>query len=89
MKFKIHIENSFEKDLKKLKKRNKDITKLKTLIELLEQGIPLPEKHRNHKLIGNYKDLWECHIEPDWLLIYRKIEDTIVLVKSGTHSDFF
>ncbi len=89
IKFKIQTENSFDDDLKKLKKRNKDLSKLKTVLELLETDTPLPRKYKNHKLVGDYKGFWDCHIEPDWLLIYKKTETTIVLVRSGTHSDLF
>lgn len=89
MKFNIEIEIIFQKDLKKLKKRGKDLSKLKVVIELLEEGVSLPKRYKNHKLIGNYKNYCECHIEPDWLLIYKKTKDTIFLARSGTHSDLF
>jgi mRNA interferase YafQ len=82
-------ENSFKKDLKKIKKRNKDINKLKQIVAKLIHQERLPEKNRNHLLKGNYKDLYECHIEPDWLLIYRTTKDSLILIRTGSHSDLF
>jgi len=81
--------NRFKKELLKIKKRGNDTDKLKTIISLLLQEKPLPDKHRNHKLQGEYKGLWECHIEPDWLLIYEKTKDSIIFVRTGSHSDLF
>jgi mRNA interferase YafQ len=71
------------------KKRGKDLSKLRTVLELLQAQKPLPEKYRNHKLSGDYKDHWECHIEGDWLLIYLPILNAISLVRTGTHADLF
>lgn len=85
----IVFERSFKKDFEKAKKRGKDLEKFREIIELLIQGKSLPTKNRNHKLKGNYKDCFECHIEPDWLLIYRKTSREIILVRTGTHSDLF
>jgi mRNA interferase YafQ len=79
----------FEKDVKRAKKRNKDMHKLKNIISLLVQEQHLPTKNHNHKLVGNFKDNWECHIEPDWLLIYQRTATTILLVRTGTHADLF
>lgn len=89
MRYKIEIENSFERDLKKMRKRGKDLSKLKKVLLFLEEGVSLPEKYRNHKLTGNYSGFWECHIEPDWLLVYRKHDKIIYLTRTGTHSDLF
>ena len=81
--------NSFEKDIKVLKKRGKDFTKLKAVIENLEHGSRLHPKHRDHKLSGNWDNFKECHVEPDWLLIYRIRGDVVELTRTGTHSDLF
>ncbi len=89
MKLEIQTERTCEKDLKKLKKRGKDLSKLKVVIKILISGGSLPEKYRNHKLSGNFRGCWECHIEPDWLLIYKKASKILILVRSGTHSDLF
>jgi mRNA interferase YafQ len=81
--------NRFKKEVLKAQKRGNDMSKLKYIITLLLQEKPLLDKHRNHKLQGQYKGLWECHIEPDWLLIYEKAKDSIIFVRTGTHSDLF
>lgn len=87
--FKIEIENSFARDLKKIRRRKKDLSKLKVVAKFLENGTSLPERYKNHKLTGNYKGYWECHIEPDWLLVYRKLGKVISFARTGTHSDLF
>lgn len=63
--------------------------KLFDIISLLVSEKPLLTKNRNHKLTGEFKGCWECHIEPDWLLIYKKTPKSITLVRTGTHSDLF
>lgn len=74
-----------------MKKRGKDLEKLKYVVNELANQCPLDEKYRDHELTGNYRNFRECHIEPDWLLIYRieKGELTLALVRTGTHSDLF
>ena len=82
----------FRKDLKKLEKSgNKDIEKLKTAVSLLIDEKPLFATHRDHSLSGNYKGRRECHIEPDWLLVYNidKKAGEIVFERTGSHSDIF
>jgi addiction module toxin, RelE/StbE family len=79
----------FEKDIKKAKKRGFNVNKLKTLIVNLLEEKQLPVKNRNHKLQGDFEGYWECHIEPDWLLIYKKTPEAIILARTGTHSDLF
>jgi len=83
--------SKFQKDLKRVQKRGYNITLLTEVIALLAKGEPLPEKYLDHPLKGNYKDCRECHITPDWLLVYRKKEDTLFLylTRTGTHSDLF
>lgn len=85
----LHYTNHFKRDLKKSKKRGKEIGKLDVVVDSLLQEIPLPPKYRNHPLSGEYRDHWECHVEPDWLLIYLKSKTTLTLVRIGTHSDLF
>ena len=82
-------QKQFEKDVALSQKRGKDIRKLKTVINLLLDEIPLPLKNRNHKLKGEFNDYCECHIEPDWLLMYKKTKTEIIFVRTGTHSDLF
>lgn len=86
---KLIYTKSFEKDIKIAIKRGKDLAKLKKVIELLVNQNPLPTKYKDHKLIGNFVDRRECHIEPDWLLIYKINEDSIIFERTGTHSDLF
>jgi addiction module toxin, RelE/StbE family len=83
------FQRQFLKDLKLLKSRGKNLSKLDTITQLLQEEAPLPAKNRNHKLIGEFKDSWECHIEPDWLLIYRKTATEIIFIRTGSHSDLF
>jgi len=79
----------FDRESKKIAKRGKDIDKLKVLVKLLREGKPLPPKYRNHKLSGKFKDCWECHVEPDWLLVYKKSDTHLLLYAMGSHSDLF
>jgi len=79
----------FEKDLKKLLKGDKDENKIKTIIEKLINKENLERKYKDHKLIGNYKDRRECHIESDWLLIYKVEKDEIIFERTGSHSQLF
>lgn len=85
----IRRETQFKKDFKKIVRQGKDAAKLKDVITALVWGKPLPENNRDHKLSGTYSDCRECHIEPDWLLIYRIDLDEIVLIRTGSHSDLF
>lgn len=79
----------FDRDVKRMKKRGKEMQKLREILTLLVKAETLPEKNRNHKLVGPFKSYRECHIEPDWLLIY-KIEDPIIFfARTGSHSDLF
>lgn len=86
---KIIYKKQFEKELKKQKKRGKDLNKLKQILLLIVNRADIPRKYRNHKLVGNYKDRWECHIEPDWLLIYKLNSKELILERTGSHSDLF
>ena len=81
----------FKKDVKLAKKRGKDMQKLKNVLEELFAGNTLDLKYKDHKLIGNYFETRECHIEPNWLLIYRIDEKnkTLHLIRTGSHSDLF
>jgi len=80
-----------KKDVKLMKKRGKNLDKLVNVLSLLADGKPLPDLYRDHKLTGNLHDFRECHIEPDWLLIYQIYEDTLILsaTATGSHSDLF
>jgi mRNA interferase YafQ len=79
----------FEKDMEIAKRRGKSMSKIRAVVNTLAKEEPLPEKHRPHRLLGNWNSFHECHIEPDWLLIYKIEEGTLVLARTGTHSDLF
>ena len=85
----IERSNQFKKDLKRALKRGKNPEALKTIIELLANGRPLPVKNRDHKLSGDYANYRECHIGPDWLLIYFTSNEVLRLERTGTHADLF
>lgn len=85
----IDRSNSFKKDYKTLKKRNKDLEKLRVIIELLVTGAPLPHNANPHKLKGEYNGLWECHIEGDWVMIYSYDDEYVNLIRTGAHKDLF
>jgi len=89
---KIFVENQFKKDIKKISKSGtKKIEKIKRVIKLLENELPLESKYKQHKLSNNCKDHLECHIEPDWLMIYKidKNNKELILVRIGSHSELF
>ena len=83
----------FKRDYKLAVRRGCDPKKLETVIELLCRGAGLPEGYRDHQLTNsrNYKGMRECHIEPDWLLVYQIVEDALILrlIRTGSHSDLF
>lgn len=85
----ISVTTQFKKDVETARKRGKDMAKLGNIIKRLSQEERLDPKQRNHKLKGNFKGRWECHIEPDWLLVYYKSNDEIIFERTGTHSDLF
>lgn len=87
--YELKITGNFKKGLKRIKKRGYKIELLEEIVEKLRKGEKLPEKYKDHELSGNHKGYRDCHIEPDWLLIY-KIENMkliLTLVNTGTHSD--
>ena len=88
-KYQIEHTSIFRKDLKKAKKRGLDISLLDEVVTAIQYGEELAEKNKDHALTGNWIGHRECHIQPDWLLIYRIIENTLILslVRTGTHSD--
>ena len=90
-KFQLEYGGKFLKDLKIAKRRGLNMEELRIVTDLLQEGKTLPEKYRDHSLSGNYKGYRECHINPDWLLIYKRKEAIMVvsLYRTGTHSDLF
>ena len=87
----LKLTGQFRKDYKLAKKRGLDIPLLELVIDTLLEEKPLDEKYRDHALTGNYHGFRECHIQPDWLLIYRVERNALVLIaaRTGTHSDLF
>lgn len=86
---KVNFTSKFQKDLKKAEKRNLDIELLKNIIRQLASEIPLDPKHKEHPLTGDFNGFRECHIAPDWLLIYYIENDIITFSRTGTHADLF
>ena len=89
--YNIRTSTRFEKDLKRAKKRGYDMALLTAVIRILASGQALPERYKDHSLAGNYSGCRECHITPDWLLIYEICENDLILylTRTGTHSDLF
>jgi mRNA interferase YafQ len=79
----------FEKDIRLARRRGKNLDKFKIIARTLLAGEPVDPLHRDHRLIGNYQGRRECHIESDWLLIYKVDKTAIVFERMGTHSDLF
>lgn len=79
----------FERDLKRAKSRGKDPGKFWPVVDRLLSGRSLEARHRPRRLAGGWSGAWECHVGPDWLLIWARHEDAVVLVRTGTHSDLF
>ena len=88
-KYKLDFTNTFSKDLKKAKKRGYNIKLLSAVVDMLQSGEPLPDRNKDHALKGDWAGYRECHIQPDWLLVYKIYEDKLLLVlnRTGTHSD--
>ena len=85
----IQYTTQFKKDYKKVQKQGKDIEKLKVLIEKLLNQTILDEQYKDHNLTGKWNNYRECHITPDWLLIYKKTTESLILVRTGSHSKLF
>jgi len=79
----------FKRDVKLAQKRGKDVDKLKRVISLLLEGLPLPRELGDHPLKGEWKQSRDCHIEPDWLLIYSVVGEMVTLERTGSHADIF
>ena len=91
MKYAVKFTAQFKRDYKLIKKRRFDIAELQAVVTMLAEGKTLPESYRDHALIGSYRNARECHIGPDWLLIYSISNDKLILelMRTGSHSDLF
>jgi mRNA interferase YafQ len=85
----IRQQSRFRTDLRRQKRRGCDLEELIAVVELLAEDGGLPAAYRPHRLTGEWKGVWECHIEPDWLLIYEVTPNEVLLIRTGTHSDLF
>ena len=87
----IKYQAAFKRDYKRIKKRGYDLRLLEQVIALLAEGQELPASYRDHALTGDYSGCRECHIAPDWLLVYEVLQDELLLylTRTGTHSDLF
>jgi mRNA interferase YafQ len=85
----IQRTSRFKKDYRRAKSRGLDMSLLKAVIIMLQNGEELDASYRNHQLEGKWKDSFDCHIQPDWILVYRTTDDSVILQATGTHSDLF
>lgn len=90
-KYTVKFTTQFKKDYKQISKQGLPIQLLNSVINQLSMGIPLPTKNKDHTLSGNWNGYQECHVQPDWLLIYRVDDNILVLTltRTGTHSELF
>jgi mRNA interferase YafQ len=91
MKYEIKFTTRFKRDSKLVARQGKDLAKLRDVVLKLADKVPLEERFHDHELVGEYRGFRECHIEPDWLLIYEYYEDMLILslTRTGSHSDLF
>ncbi|MGM9746029.1 MAG: type II toxin-antitoxin system YafQ family toxin [Paludibacteraceae bacterium] len=91
MKYTITYSKHFEKDYARCKKRGYNLSLLQQVVSLLAETGTLPAKYKPHKLTGKYKGLWECHLQPDWLLVWQQNDTELILLftNTGTHADLF
>ncbi len=83
------VGSRFKRDVKRMERRGKETSKLRKVIQLLIEGNPLPSEFKDHPLSGDWKHFRDCHIEPDWVLIYKVDGEDLYLVQTGTHADLF
>lgn len=91
MSYEVKYTSRFKRDYKRMQRRGKEMSKLLDVIDMLREGLVLPPQYQDHPLHGDYEGHRDCHIEPDWVLIYFKTETTLVLtlLRTGTHADVF
>ena len=85
----VRATTRFKKEVKKAARQQKDMRKLGEVVDLLQAGEPLPQRNLDHALTGNYVGHRECHLSPDWLLIYKIEGSMLILVRTGSHSELF
>jgi mRNA interferase YafQ len=89
--YSIQYSNRFRKDVRLCAKRGLDITKLQNVVQLLQETGSLPQQYKPHKLVSDYAGCWECHVQPNWLLVWEQNDDELILLftRTGTHADLF
>jgi mRNA interferase YafQ len=80
---------AFERDLRRVRKQGKNLDKLEDVVNALQEGTRLPARFRPHVLRGDWSGHWDCHVEPDWLLLYKITERELILVRTGSHAELF
>jgi mRNA interferase YafQ len=85
----LRTSSRFRRDLRRVTRRRYALERLEAIIDLLREGSPLPGRYRDHPLKGEWEGLRECHVRPDWLLIYETTDDEVILQRTGTHADLF
>jgi mRNA interferase YafQ len=85
----VILKKHFKKDVERIKRTGRDMSRLLEVIGLLAEGTPLPANNRDHQLVGNFSDYRECHLGGDWLLLFQIRDNTVILVRTGSHSDLF
>ena len=85
----IRRTSQFKRDVKRMLRQGKDLEKLKRVLEHLVEGEELSTEYRDHVLVAQYRGTRECHVDPDWLLVYESTESEVVLIRTGPHSDLF
>jgi mRNA interferase YafQ len=89
MPLELRTTTAFERDLRRIGKQGKDLDKLETVVNLLQDQHPLPARCRPHPRRGNWTGHGDCHLEPDWILLYRLTNKALILVRTGSHADLF
>ena len=89
MALELRTTTAFERDLRRVNKQGKDLDKLETIVNTLQDREKLPARCRPHPLRGIWAGHWDCHVEPDWLLLYRVTDEALILVRTGSHADLF
>ena len=89
MALELRTTTAFERDLRRVKKQGKDLDELEMIVNLLQAREPLPARCRPHPLRGDWVGHWDCHLEPDWLLLYKLTDRLLILVRTGSHAELF
>jgi mRNA interferase YafQ len=85
----LRTTTAFERDLRRVGRQGKDLDKLQTIVDRLQAQEPLPARCHPHPLRGNWAGFWDCHVEPDWVLLYKVTDEALVLVRTGSHAALF